>query len=214
MVHITNNTKMLIENVIHMLQTKISYFWIEKMLVKPLGVKTQNVKFWPLGPISHDASHFFILVYENHLLKYLSPHPTPQKVVNFIFVFEYQTSYTVNTGFVCVGWWGGGGGNVMEIIPQLSIFHTFYRHILFSPPQILQPTTTFQPVPCRRLQVASRQWTTPSHRISPTPLSMSSTPQCPLVAARETSVCCIFYCYLARYGWGWPCITLPWRKLI
>ena len=28
-----------------MLKTKISYFWIEKMLVKTLGVKTQNVKY-------------------------------------------------------------------------------------------------------------------------------------------------------------------------
>ena len=36
---------MLIEHVIHMLKTKISYYWIEKMLVKPLGVKTQNVNF-------------------------------------------------------------------------------------------------------------------------------------------------------------------------
>lgn len=26
------------------------------MLVKPIGVKTQNIKFWPLRPISHDAS--------------------------------------------------------------------------------------------------------------------------------------------------------------
>ena len=137
----------------------------------------------------------------------LTPHPKKLSILFLCLSIKLHTQWTL---VLCV--WGGG--NVMEIIPQLSIFHTFYRHILFSPPQILQPTTTFQPVPCRRLQVASRQWTTPSHRISPTPLSMSSTPQCPLVAARETSVCCIFYCYLARYGWGWPCITLPWRKLI
>ena len=142
----------------------------------------------------------------------LTPHPKSCQFYFCVWVsnFIHSEHWFCVCGVVVVG----GGGNVMEIIPQLSIFHTFYWHILFSPPQILQPTTTFQPVPCRRLQVASRQWTTPSHRISPTPLSMSSTPQCPLVAARETSVCCIFYCYLARYGWGWPCITLPWRKLI
>ena len=34
---------MLIKNVIRMLKTNISYFWIEKMLVKSLGVKIQNV---------------------------------------------------------------------------------------------------------------------------------------------------------------------------
>ena len=50
---------MLFENVIHMLKTKISYFCIEKMLVKPLGVKTQIVKFSPIGPISHDAGHMY-----------------------------------------------------------------------------------------------------------------------------------------------------------
>ena len=56
---------MLIENVIHMLKTKISYFWMEKILVKPLGVKTQNVKFLPLGPFSHDASQLWtITVYD------------------------------------------------------------------------------------------------------------------------------------------------------
>ena len=44
MVHSTYDTKMLIENIIHMLKTKISYFWIEKMLVKPLGVKSKIVK--------------------------------------------------------------------------------------------------------------------------------------------------------------------------
>ena len=57
MVYRTYNTKILIENVIHMLKTKISYFSIEKMLVKPLEVITPNVKFWPLGPFSHDSSH-------------------------------------------------------------------------------------------------------------------------------------------------------------
>ena len=36
---------MLIEDVIQMLKTKISYFWIEKILQKPLVVKTQYVIF-------------------------------------------------------------------------------------------------------------------------------------------------------------------------
>ena len=49
-----------------MLKTKISYFWIEKMLVKPLGVKTQIVKFSPLGPISHDASHMYDVRFEGY----------------------------------------------------------------------------------------------------------------------------------------------------
>lgn len=43
LVHSSYNAKMLIKNVIHILKTKISYFWIEKM-VTLLGVKTQNVK--------------------------------------------------------------------------------------------------------------------------------------------------------------------------
>ena len=68
LVHGKYNTKMLIENVIHMLKTKISYFWIEKMLVKPLGVKTKNVKFWPLGPFSHDASQLYFLTFNQAFL--------------------------------------------------------------------------------------------------------------------------------------------------
>ena len=62
---------MLIENIIHMLKTKISYFWIEKMLVKPLGVKTQNVKCWPLWPflitsvvwLFHQEWHVFMNIW-------------------------------------------------------------------------------------------------------------------------------------------------------
>ena len=53
------NTEMLFENVIDILKTKISYFWIEKMLVKPLVVKTQIVKCSPLVPFSQDASHMY-----------------------------------------------------------------------------------------------------------------------------------------------------------
>ena len=47
LLHSTYDAKMLIEKVIHvyMLRTNISYFWIEKMFVKPLVEKTQNVKF-------------------------------------------------------------------------------------------------------------------------------------------------------------------------
>ena len=41
-------------------------FLNREMLMKPLGVKTQNVKFCPLGPFSHDAtqlSFFDILLF-------------------------------------------------------------------------------------------------------------------------------------------------------
>ena len=47
LVQSTYDVKMLIEKVIHvyMLRTNISYFWTEKMFVKVLGGKTQNIKF-------------------------------------------------------------------------------------------------------------------------------------------------------------------------
>ena len=46
------------------------------MLVKPLGVKTQNMKILPLEPFSHDASH---------ILNYTNIYGTI--LIDFIFVF-------------------------------------------------------------------------------------------------------------------------------
>ena len=58
MVHSTYNTKMLIENVIN----RFHIFDRENIGEATWSKNSICNKFSPLGPISHDASHFFIFI--------------------------------------------------------------------------------------------------------------------------------------------------------